>query len=115
MRRHPGFVVLGGIVVEQSRRFDLGHRVLGEFRAGRVARDYEHQHRMLLLGSVGDVFETPNRARRERDHIQGIEVGVFDLSVLVFPARTPLPVMAIKVSLVSWLCIIGPLPGKASQ
>src|SRR5258708_25640522 len=37
----------------------------------------------------GDVLEAADHARRERNDVERSEIDVFDLAVLVFPARTP--------------------------
>ena len=65
------------------------HRLIGELGARCVAADHEHQDRILVGVALGDVLEAADHARRERNDVERIEIDVFDLAVLVFPARTP--------------------------
>ncbi len=39
--------------------------------------------------TFADVLEAADHARRKRHHVERAEIDIFDLAVLVFPARTP--------------------------
>src|SRR5262249_35711839 len=67
----------------------LVHRLIGELGARCVAADHEHQDRVLVGVALRDVLEAADHARGERNHVERIEIDVFDFAVLVFPAGAP--------------------------
>src|SRR5207302_5199656 len=70
---------------------DSAHRLVREFRARRVAADHEHQGRVLVLRSPGDVHEAAYGAGREGDQVERLEVHVLELAALVLPEGAPGP------------------------
>src|SRR6266540_3697427 len=72
-----------------ARGIQLLHRLIGKLRPRRVPADHEHQDRFLVRVALCDVLEAADHPRRERDHVERIEIDAFHLAVLVLPARAP--------------------------
>src|SRR5262252_9419938 len=71
--------------------FKLLHSRVREFGFWGVTADYKHENCILARRSRRDIFEAPDRARRKRNHIEGMKVDRFDLAPLVLPATAPCP------------------------
>src|SRR5439155_26959340 len=68
---------------------DLLHGFGRELGAWRVARDHDHQDRVLVPGSLGHILEAAYDPGRKRDQIEGLQVHMLELAFAVQPARAP--------------------------
>src|SRR5205085_3274147 len=75
----------------QPRALDLLHRFDRKLGAWRVPRNHDHQNRFLVLRPLGHILETTYHSWRERDQVKRLEIHMFELALVVEPARTPCP------------------------